>query len=152
MNTSAEIIGRYGDANVVFAADCPSRPILDQIADKWSMVVMAVLERPHRFNELKHRLDGITQRVLTQTLRRLQRNGMMQRRVLPISPVGVEYSLTTLGESLRQPFTVPYEWTVMHSGEIQTHQRNYDRRTRTDSPTRRRSDPAARPTFSGRTK
>ena len=59
---------------VVFRADCPSRPILDQIADKWSMMVMALLERPMRFNELKRRLEGVTQRVLTQTLRRLERS------------------------------------------------------------------------------
>lgn len=128
-NTSPEIAGHYGDPHVIFVVDCPSRPILDQIAGKWSMMVMAVLERPHRFNELKRRLEGITQRVLTQTLRRLERNGMVQRRVLPISPVGVEYSLTVLGESLRGPFTELYEWTVAHASEIQTHQRDYDRRS-----------------------
>lgn len=93
-----------GPDGVVYRADCPSRPILDQIADKWSMMVLAVLEKPHRFNEIKRRLEGVTQRVLTQTLRRLERNGMIERRVLPTSPVGVEYSLTPLGESLREPF------------------------------------------------
>ncbi|MFF0647158.1 winged helix-turn-helix transcriptional regulator [Streptomyces tendae] len=119
-----------GDAEerTVFRADCPSRPILDQIADKWSMMVMALLERPTRFNELKRNLEGITQRVLTQTLRRLERNGMIRRTVLPTSPVGVEYSLTTLGESLREPFGHLYDWTVAHSGEIQNCQRAYDTR------------------------
>ncbi|WP_020415671.1 helix-turn-helix domain-containing protein [Amycolatopsis sp. ATCC 39116] len=109
-----------------FSADCPSRPILDQIADKWSMMVMAVLERPTRFNELKRRLEGVTQRVLTQTLRRLERNGMIRRTVLPTSPVGVEYSLTPLGESLRDPFLQLYEWTVHHSEQIIAAQREYD--------------------------
>ncbi|MFG3254758.1 winged helix-turn-helix transcriptional regulator [Streptomyces sp. NPDC048172] len=117
---------------VVFRANCPSRPILDQIADKWSMMVMALLERPMRFNELKRRLEGVTQRVLTQTLRRLERNGMIQRKVLPTSPVGVEYSLTALGESLREPFGHLYSWTVEHSEEIQNSQRAYD--SRTDRP------------------
>ncbi|PZR54197.1 transcriptional regulator [Xylanimonas oleitrophica] len=114
--------------DVSFRSDCPSRPILDQIADKWSMMVMAVLVRPRRFNEIKRRLEGVTQRVLTQTLRRLERNGMIERRVLPTSPVGVEYSLTPLGESLREPFGHLYDWTVAHAPEIQSHQRDYDER------------------------
>lgn len=115
-------------ADIAFRADCPSRPILDQISDKWSMMAMAVLERPTRFNEIKRRLDGVTQRVLTQTLRRLERNGMVERRVLPTSPVGVEYSLTPLGESLREPFGALYGWTVAHADEIQARQRDYDAR------------------------
>ncbi len=115
-------------ADIVYRADCPSRPILDQIADKWSMMVMAVLNEPRRFNEIKRRLEGVTQRVLTQTLRRLERNGMIERRVLPTSPVGVEYSLTPLGESLREPFGRLYNWTVDNADEIQRRQREYDRR------------------------
>ncbi|MDX3401077.1 MULTISPECIES: winged helix-turn-helix transcriptional regulator [Streptomyces] len=121
--------GVAAGAPVVFRADCPSRPILDQIADKWSMMVMALLERPMRFNELRRRLEGVTQRVLTQTLRRLERNGMIERRVLPTSPVGVEYSLTALGESLREPFGHLYSWTVEHGEEIQNCRRAYDSRT-----------------------
>ncbi|MFG1609024.1 winged helix-turn-helix transcriptional regulator [Actinoplanes sp. NPDC049265] len=116
------------DAEPVFRADCPSRPILDQIADKWSMMAMAVLDKPARFNELKRRLQGITQRVLTQTLRRLERNGMITRVVLPGPPLGVEYSLTPLGRSLREPFMHLYGWTVEHSAEIAAHQRSYDDR------------------------
>jgi DNA-binding HxlR family transcriptional regulator len=111
-----------------FSADCPSRPILDQIADKWSMMAMAVLAQPCRFNEIKRRLEGVTQRVLTQTLRRLERNGMITRRVLPTSPVGVEYSLTPLGESLREPFLHVYRWTVSHADEIRACQSDYDHR------------------------
>lgn len=116
----------HDEAEPHFRADCPSRPILDQIADKWSMMAMAILERPTRFNELKRRLEGVTQRVLTQTLRRLERNGMIRRTVLPTSPVGVEYSLTPLGHSLREPFLRLYSWTVDHSDEITRHQRDYD--------------------------
>ncbi len=115
-------------AETVYRADCPSRPILDQIADKWSMLVLAVLNEPRRFNEIKRRLEGVTQRVLTQTLRRLERNGMIVRRVLPTSPVGVEYSLTPLGESLREPFGRLYDWTVDNADEIQRRQMEYDRR------------------------
>ncbi|MFI6273936.1 winged helix-turn-helix transcriptional regulator [Streptomyces sp. NPDC050988] len=123
-----DLHGVDAETRTVFWADCPSRPILDQIADKWSMMVMALLERPTRFNELKRGLEGVTQRVLTQTLRRLERNGMIQRKVLPTSPVGVEYSLTPLGESLREPFGHLYGWTVEHSNEIQNCQRAYDSR------------------------
>lgn len=116
----------HARSHVVFAADCPSRPILDQIADKWSMMAMAVLERPTRFNELKRLLDGVTQRVLTQTLRRLERNGMIKRRVLPTSPVGVEYALTSLGKSLQRPFGDLYDWTVLNAAEIHAAQARYD--------------------------
>lgn len=116
-------------SGIGFRADCPSRPILDQIADKWSMMVLAVLDEPRRFNEIKRRLEGVTQRVLTYTLRRLERNGMIERHVLPTSPVGVEYSLTPLGESLREPFGRLYDWTVAHTHEIHAHQHEYDRRT-----------------------
>lgn len=116
----------HATSRVVFAADCPSRPILDQIADKWSMMTMAVLEQPTRFNELKRRLDGVTQRVLTQTLRRLERNGMIERRVLPTSPVGVEYALTPLGKSLQTPFGHLYDWTVNHAAEIHAARIRYD--------------------------
>src|SRR5690348_17702217 len=95
-----------------FSVDCPSRPILDQISDKWSMMTMEVLEQPTRFNEIKRQLAGVTQRVLTQTLRRLERNGLIRRRVLETSPVGVEYSLTPLGESFRGPFICLLRWTI----------------------------------------
>ncbi|WP_051943122.1 winged helix-turn-helix transcriptional regulator [Streptacidiphilus rugosus] len=106
----------------------PSRPILDQIADKWSMPVLGFLDEPKRFNEIRRHLDGVTQRVLTQTLRRLERNGMIVRRVLPTSPVGVEYSLTRLGESLREPFGRLQAWAVDNTDAIREHQRAYDQR------------------------
>ncbi|MFE2407245.1 winged helix-turn-helix transcriptional regulator [Kitasatospora sp. NPDC059408] len=112
----------------VHQSDGPCRPILDQLTDKWSMTVMAVLDEPRRFNEIKRRIDCVTQRVLTQTLRRLERNGMIMRRVLPTSPVGVEYSLTPLGESLQEPFNRLYAWTVAHTDAIRAHQVEYDRR------------------------
>lgn len=120
--------GADAGIDIVYRSDCPSRPILDQIADKWSMMVMAVLDKPTRFNEIKRHLEGVTQRVLTQTLRRLERNGMVVRRVLPTSPVGVEYSLTPLGESLREPFGRLYDWTVNNANEIRAHQMDYDQR------------------------
>jgi DNA-binding HxlR family transcriptional regulator len=126
--TSEPVYRAIAEHDLGFRSDCSSRPILDQIADKWSMMVMAVLAEPRRFNEIKRRLEGVTQRVLTQTLRRLERNGMVERRVLPTSPVGVQYSLTGLGESLREPFGRLYDWTVANATEIEARQRDYDRR------------------------
>ncbi|WP_083975906.1 winged helix-turn-helix transcriptional regulator [Kitasatospora azatica] len=113
---------------LAYRSDGLSRPILDQITDKWSMIVIAVLDEPRRFNEIKRRVEGVTQRVLTQTLRRLERNGLIVRRVLPTSPVGVEYSLTPLGESLREPFSQLHAWTVANTDEIRARQVEYDQR------------------------
>ncbi|PWH06958.1 transcriptional regulator [Brachybacterium endophyticum] len=119
----------HGGDGVLFAADCPSRPILDQIADKWSMMALSVLQQPTRFNEIKRRLSGVTQRVLTQTLRRLERNGMITRRVIPTSPIGVEYALTPLGESLVEPFGELYDWTIAHADIVREAQGDYDARS-----------------------
>lgn len=124
------------DDDPVYRADCPSRVILDQIADKWSMLVLAVLNRPHRFNAIKRRLEGITQRVLTQTLRRLERNGMVTRTILSGRTLGVEYSLTPLGRSLQAPFAGVYDWTVSNMEQIQRCQAEFDGETVSGSPVR----------------
>ncbi|ALE97417.1 winged helix-turn-helix transcriptional regulator [Serratia sarumanii] len=112
--------------DVVYRADCPSRIVLDQIADKWSMMVLEVLREPQRFNAIKRRLDGVTQRVLTQTLRKLERNGMVHRKVLDGRVLGVEYSLTPLGKSLQGPFSILFDWTLGNIEAIQECQRKYD--------------------------
>jgi len=111
----------------IYSADCPSRPILDQIADKWSMLTLTVLlPKPRRFNSIKRQLQGITQRVLTQTLRKLERNGMVRRRVLDGSPPGVEYAITPLGRSLQEPLNALYDWTLSHLETIAKRQEAYD--------------------------
>jgi len=114
------------ETDPIYRADCPSRIILDQIADKWSMMVLEVLREPRRFNAIKRRLDGVTQRVLTQTLRKLERNGMVTRKVLDGRVLGVEYSLTPLGESLQRPFSILFNWTLGNIDAIQDCQRKYD--------------------------
>ena len=114
----------------VFSACCPSRQILDQIADKWSMLILAVLcDRPQRFNAIKRRLEGVTQKALTQALRRLERNGLVARRVIPVSPVAVEYSVTPLGRTLQEPFAALYAWTQAHNAEIDAARRAFDERS-----------------------
>ncbi|MBC7799983.1 MAG: helix-turn-helix transcriptional regulator [Gemmatimonadaceae bacterium] len=118
-----------GHDDQVFSAHCPSRTILDQIADKWSMLILAVLcAEPRRFNAIKRRLEGITQKALTQALRRLERNGLVARRVIPVSPVAVEYSVTPLGRTLQQPFAALYGWTVDHLADIEQARRDFDQR------------------------
>ncbi|MFI1069557.1 winged helix-turn-helix transcriptional regulator [Streptomyces puniciscabiei] len=90
----------HGGADAYLAA-CPSRQILDVLANKWTMLVMGALSGgPMRFGELRRRLDGITQKMLTQTLRTLERDGLVTRTVYPTIPPKVEYAATELGESV----------------------------------------------------
>lgn len=103
------------------------RPILEQIANKWAILVLTfICEKPQRFNAIKRRLDGITQKALTETLRRLERNGLVARQVIPVSPVAVEYSITKLGRTLQDPFAALYDWSVTHQAEIAKAQSKFD--------------------------
>jgi DNA-binding HxlR family transcriptional regulator len=105
------------------------RVLLDQITDKWSILILAALcPAPMRFNEIKRDLDGITQKALTQTLRRLERNGILTRRVIPASQVAVEYSITPLGRTLEKPFQALHDWTIDHSSAVLNAQNEFDGR------------------------
>lgn len=109
--------------------DCSSRFLLDQIADKWSVLILAALcKKPLRFNELKRCLDGVTQKALTQALRRLERNGILDRRVIPSSQIAVEYSITPLGRTLEGPFLALYTWTISHVDAVVQAQSAFDAR------------------------
>ncbi len=111
------------------AKRCPSRLLLDQIADKWTILILAILcAEPLRFNEIKRRLDGITQKALTQTLRRLERNGIIARRVLTASPIAVEYAITPLGCTLKPIFMEMNQWTAAHLPDVEQARLDYDRR------------------------
>lgn len=95
----------------VFLADCPARTTLDVVAGTWPVVVLAALgERPRRHGELRTRIGGVSTKVLTQTLRRLEANGLVSRRALATAPRGVEYSLTALGETLLDPVRALAAW------------------------------------------
>lgn len=103
------------------------RPILDQIANKWAILVLTfICAKPQRFNAIKRRLSGISQKALMETLRRLERNGLLSRRVIPVSPVAVEYSITPLGRTLQEPFAALYDWTVSHQLDIVEAQKSFD--------------------------
>ncbi|MBE0580765.1 winged helix-turn-helix transcriptional regulator [Devosia sp.] len=93
------------------SSDCPVRGVLDKISDKWSMLlVMTLASGPKRFNQLRREVPDISQKMLTQTLRDLQRDGMVARRVFDTKPPSVEYRLTPLGNSIIVPFGHLISW------------------------------------------
>jgi DNA-binding HxlR family transcriptional regulator len=110
-----------------------TRPILEHIANKWTVLILIVLcTRPARFNDLKRRLDGITHKALSDALKRLERNGLISRKVLPTRPVGVEYTITDLGCSLREPFAALYNWSLANGSAMERAQYVYDTSRRSE--------------------
>ena len=103
----------------VFSTSCPTRRVLDSVADKWSLLVfLALKDRELRFNELRRRLESISQKVLTQTLRKMEQDGFISRAVFPTVPVTVEYKLTPLGLSLLDVIENLREWAEAHAPEL----------------------------------
>ena len=101
-----------------FAA-CPVGEVFRRVGDKWSMLLVVLLGgRPYRYNELHRAIEGISQRMLTRTLRGLETDGLVRREVLPTVPPSVEYSLTPLGRTLLQPLSALADWAVRHEAEI----------------------------------
>ena len=104
-----------------FARDCPSRRLLDRIGDRWTVLLITTLEDgPRRFSELLRTVDGISQKMLTQTLRSLEADGLVLRTVHPEIPPRVEYELTELGRSLLESLGALISWATDHMGEVQT--------------------------------
>ncbi len=96
------------------------RELLDQVLDKWSLSVLNELcERPCRFNDLRRAIPAVTQKSLTATLRRLERNGIVEREVVSSRPVAVEYRITPLGKTMRRPVDVLLEWATAQMPEIE---------------------------------
>jgi DNA-binding HxlR family transcriptional regulator len=109
--------------------DCDVRQILDRIGDKWSLLVIALLDnRVLRFTELKKTIDGISQRMLTVTLRQLERDGLVRRTVHPVVPPRVDYELTALGVTLHDTIQALVTWTEKHQNEIASARATYDSR------------------------
>jgi DNA-binding HxlR family transcriptional regulator len=103
-----------------FDPDCATRQVLDRIAGKWTVLIVVALEpRAKRFGELRREVGGISQKMLTQTLRSLERDGLVLRRVKPSSPVTVEYELTQLGRSLVPVLVGLTDWAVAAMPEIE---------------------------------
>jgi len=108
-------------------ADCPVRGVLDQVGDKWStLLVMILAGGPHRFGALRRAVPDISQRMLTQTLRDLQRDGLIARQVFPTRPPSVEYRLTELGHSLVGPLAGLIQWANANHPTIRLARRAYD--------------------------
>lgn len=110
----------------VFNLNCPSRHVFDRLGERWTgLVLLALGPGTQRFSELRRQVQGITQKMLTQTLRGLERDGLVERKVYPTVPVTVEYSLTPLGRSLCDAVAVLRTWAYDHIGEIEAANANY---------------------------
>jgi DNA-binding HxlR family transcriptional regulator len=110
-------------------AACPTRQVLARIADRWTMLVILSLEHETlRFSQLRSRIEGVSQKMLTQTLRGLESDGLVTRTAYPTVPVTVEYALTDLGRSLAATVSVVREWAYGHIGDIQTARFEYAER------------------------
>ncbi|WP_083092537.1 MULTISPECIES: winged helix-turn-helix transcriptional regulator [Rothia] len=111
----------------VYDRNCPCRYILSRIADKWTALVIGCLQSgPKRFSELRRSVDGVTQKMLTQTLRSLERDGIVRRTVFPTVPVTVQYEITDLGKTLIEPLEVLRSWSESHKSEVIAAQQAYD--------------------------
>ncbi|UTV30618.1 winged helix-turn-helix transcriptional regulator [Photobacterium atrarenae] len=109
--------------------DCPIRDVVAQIGDKWSILILfSLVDGPDRFNSLKSRIEGISQRMLTQTLRDLERDGFVNRTVYPEVPVKVEYKLTELGKGLTKSVWGLVSWADTHHDDIRAARQHYDAR------------------------
>jgi DNA-binding HxlR family transcriptional regulator len=112
----------------VYSSVCPSRQVLSRVGDKWTALVIGILERGTvRFGVLRREITGISQKMLTQTLRNLERDGLVERRIFAEVPVRVEYSLTGLGKNLVPVLTALMRWSESHLAEIEAAQRQFDK-------------------------
>lgn len=121
VRTNLESTGLPAD---VYSAKCPTRHVLDRIAGKWTVLVVdALAEGTMRYTDLQRRIEGISQKMLTQTLRELESDGFVARTVHPTVPLRVEYTLTELGESLRIPIAILRDWIETNINVIEAARR-----------------------------
>jgi DNA-binding HxlR family transcriptional regulator len=126
-NAVAPMNGPFAGMDLLPAEQCPVRDVLDRLGDAWSyLVVLQLTGGAMRFNALKRAVDGISQRMLTVTLRSLERDGLVNRTVFPTTPPQVEYALTDLGHSLAEPMAVLTRWASAHHAAIRAARRDYD--------------------------
>ncbi len=108
--------------------NCPVRDMLNQIGGKWStLLIDALSQRPYRFGELRRMIPDISQRMLTQTLRELQRDGYIEREVFPTKPPSVEYRMTDLGRALYEPLSQLLNWAEANHAAVKAARERYDR-------------------------
>ena len=110
-----------------YAATCPTRLVLDRVADKWAVLILGSLsEEPVRFNELRRLIEGISQKMLSQTLKSLERDGLVSRKAIATVPVTVEYSITPLGKTLSATVDGLRVWAETHIDKVLKAQKQYD--------------------------
>ncbi len=132
MDTIADL-RQFGGADA-YLRSCPSRGVLDVIGSKWTVLIIpALIDRPLRFGELRRRLDGITQKSLTQALRQLERDGFLRRTQYPTIPPRVEYALTSLGHRAADLLNAIRQWAQDNLVEVLAARARYDSRP-TDPP------------------
>jgi DNA-binding HxlR family transcriptional regulator len=120
---------RMTQAPNVLSSLCPTRKALDLIADKWTTLVIYLLaDGTARYSDLHRAIDGISQKMLTQTLRDLERNGLVHRKVYPEVPPRTEYTLTPLGQTLIKPLSALCGWAEKHMPELEKARQRYDLR------------------------
>jgi DNA-binding HxlR family transcriptional regulator len=114
-----------------YVAECPSRQVLDAISDKWvTLVLSALADGPQRYGDLSRRIAGVSQKMLTQTVRQLERDGLATRTITPTVPVRVDYELTALGETILPVVVAIKQWSEAHITEINAARETYDERAR----------------------
>ena len=115
--------------NTHLPSDCRAiSDVLSRVGDKWSVLVVSKLgDGTKRFNELRREIGGISQRMLTLTLRGLERDGLVARKIIPTSPPGVEYDLTALGRDLLQPVSALSAWAIRNQGKIEQSRVKFDK-------------------------
>src|SRR5664279_2774026 len=119
-----------------YAGTCPTRLVLDRIADKWAVLVLGLLgDGPIRFNRLRRQIEGISQKMLSQTLKSLERDGLVSRKATPTVPVTVEYSITPLGETLSATVDGLRIWAETHIEKVLVAQQQYDAGGNQNAPT-----------------
>ncbi|MBU2326915.1 MAG: helix-turn-helix transcriptional regulator [Alphaproteobacteria bacterium] len=113
----------------VYQENCPTRHVLDRLGDKWALLILDRLDgEPVRFNHLRRDITGISQKVLSQTLKKLERDGLISRTVFPTVPVTVEYALTPLGRTLGETVNLLAHWAETHMDTVLAAQQAYDAR------------------------
>jgi DNA-binding HxlR family transcriptional regulator len=127
--TAAERRQRARQAYNAYVAECPSRQVLDAISDKWvTLVLSALADEALRYSDLSRRIAGVSQKMLTQTLRQLERDGLVTRTITPAVPVRVDYQLTALGETILPVVAAIKHWSENHIHEIHAARDAYDHR------------------------
>jgi DNA-binding HxlR family transcriptional regulator len=129
--TAAQRREQARQSHNAYVAECPSRQVLDAISDKWvTLVLTALSDGPRRYSDLSRQIAGVSQKMLTQTLRQLERDGLLTRTITPAVPVRVDYQLTALGKTILPVVASIKQWSEAHIREIHAARSTYDRQAR----------------------